>query len=1136
MSDSDLHHTPPSLANFRFTTIGKQPDLLKRISAPQPDQDYKDNSLSRSPSHSSTIHQLVSRPTLLQALAGAHESQSDSANRTSPSHSQPRMGIFDKRATALFASQASASFRQPSMSRDEPSAKPESRLTSPDFTCSMELVYPPTESAPSRSPAPAPVEPPSADVNSPSRVNLQTRILHIISSLDVATTRQINILNSIALLDQDVQSVAAQTSLCLENAHRAKALAQRSFATAKEFLDIAQENVSLAQSAKDRVDQVLFGSAQLAIICQDEVPGEQSRNLKRELEQFYQSVTEQTRDEVVTQPTGLPHEVLQAMVAEIARKIREHDHGSRKRKRSQEDHDEPTEAQPLKEPRIEQSIMASDWFLEMEAELVRKAWGQEAERRSAAPSDVAMDTTLDHQNDKTITQTHPSDARHKDTSETRHQPIQAPADQGLSSCHNAGSVNGPEEMEDALQAQRRCELEEQKLEIARFQIRERELQQLQIKHKETEKKAATLNESQKRGAMDPGPTTSSPLTRTLVTSDPITSKDALPNPMQRKSAAAEIIRKKELEQRLAMEKQQASVAVQPGLADQDATLAQEGASARQSDPQSRPPKQPSGAKNDDAQTKQKVRAVGYAKLQTERPKLKGRTNDGSDTNKPGKPKTITAPNVGNVVAQQTLAMSHTKLKGKKPRTAQTPVATGQSSTQNSVPPRQGFCLPSRPSFHPVLPAHETALRNFRLPSVPPIECIIEPTDPDMGRMETPVVSPLVSQVHRDDSRRVSPTEFTTSVSISAEAQSANRYVQSAIPSTTEHNASGQLAQRSLRVSTDAIVPKVEIQSPLVTQSVTIPHPPPQSPPNPNSDIPDAPQSRAIRRPTPTGDPQTPHEVRCRQSNENAGCAGALDATNSESNISSGSMGLKKNVPSTSPLRDPPAPYLRRNLSPQDELSIDVARNSQQVNHDMHRNDSSAAGPSNTYPSPYHRENVSISPTSSIGMKRPREVDDMDRRHGSPGREVLGREARLGRRPNRRTPSHSPPARGRPLLQRLQPTHEAGVFRLPNGGESYRPIYRSRSPADIADRDMQRSRDDVDGYPVPSFNSRPELLDRFSNPVDGSDNRFRQARSNPQRQNVRGTARRGRRGTTLSGTNLPETTLSGTTLSLEQRIS
>lgn len=1117
MSDSDLHHPPPSLANFRFTTIGKQPDLLKRISAPQPDQDYQDIP-PPSPLHTSTI-QPTSRPTLLQALAGTDKSQSDSANHTSLSHNQPRMGIFDERAIALFANQASASFRQQSMSRDEFSAKTESRLTSPDFTCSMELVYPPTESAPSRSPAPAPVESP----NFPSRVNLPTRILHIISSLDAASTRQLNILNSIALLEQHVQSVTTQTSLCLENAHRAKTLAQRSLATAQESLNIAQENVSLAQSAKDRADQVQSGLAQLAILCKDEVAGEPGRHLKYELEEFYQLVSEQARDEVVTHPTGLPHDVLQAMVAEIARKIREHDHGSRKRKRSQEDHDESTEAQPAKEPRIEQSIMASDWFLEMEAELVRKAWGQEAERaerRSTAPPDVAMDTTLDHQREP-ITETHASDVRQADMDTRQQAPADqateqpnAPSEQGLSSYHSAASVSGPEGIEDALQAQRRWELEEQKLEIARFQIRERELQELQIKHKETQKKnAPTFNESQKKkGTMDPGPTTSSAPTRTLGTSNSVTSKDApTPNPMQRKSAAAEIIRKKELEQRLAMEKQQASVAVQPGqvqagdigqiqgLADLDATLAKEGVPARQSDPQNLPPKQLSGAEKDDAQTKSKQQKVGV-KLQAESAKLKGRMNGGSDTNKPGKPKTVTAPNVGNVVAQQTLAMTPTKLKGKKPRTAQT-TPTGQSSTQNSVSPTQVF----RPSFRPVLPVmtHKTAPRNIRLPSVPPIECIIEPTDPDKGRMEIPVTPSLASQVHGDDSRRVLPTESATSATV-AEAQSAK----GAILSTTEQNASGQTAQCPLRVLTDTVVPKVEIQSPLVTQSVTIQHPLPQSPPNP----PDTPQSSAIRRPTPTGDPQTPHDDR-----QNAGCAGALDTTKRSS-----STDPKKSVPSTSPLTDPLAPYPHRNFFPQDELSMDAAGNSQQVNHEtqrtFHQNDlpsasSHVAGPSNSYPSSYHRGNVSRSPPRFIGMRRPREVDDMDR-HWSPDQEVR-REARVERRQNRRTPSDSPPTRflDRPLLQRLEPTHESGVYRFSNGGDTYRPSYAPRSPTDITDRDMR----DADGYAVLSLEPRPELLDRM---VDGSDNRFRQPRSNPQharRQNVsalRGSARRGRRGTPL----------------------
>ncbi|KAF8739429.1 hypothetical protein AX14_009608 [Amanita brunnescens Koide BX004] len=450
-------------------------------------------------------------------------------------------------------------------------------------------------------------------------------------------------------------------------------------------------------------------------------------------------------------------------------------------------------------------------------------------------------------------------------------------------------------------------------------------------------------------------------------------------------------------------------------------------------------------------------------------------------------------------------MSPAKLKGKKSRIPQTPV-----TASSTVPPR--------PSSQLVLPitTQETAPRNIRLTSIPPIECIIEPTNPDLGRMEIPIMSPPVSQANGDDSRRVSLTKSATSVNVSAEAQSANlRFVQNAVPRTTEHISSGQTAQRPLRVSTDTVVPKVEIQSPMITQPL---HPLPQKPPSSNSGIPDAPHLKTVRRPTPTGDMQTPHNERSRRSDENVDCAGVLD-TNRGSNISS-DTNTKKSVPSTSPLISPPVPY--RNLFPQDEQSIDPARSSQQVNHEtqrtFHQNDLPHAflhgsGPSNTYPS-YHRENVSISPPRSIGVKRPRDsarLDDMDGRHWSSGQEVVGRRDRLSRRRyDCRTPSGSPPLRfrdeSRPLVERLEQIRESGVYRPSSGGETYIPNYASHSPADTADR--ERRRDDVEGYPVPS-DSRPELLDRFSNMTNPQ---------HPKRQNgppLRGTARRGRRGAPLS---------------------
>lgn len=1141
-----------NLTNFTFTTIGKQPDLLKRISAPNPNHLYQENEKftdppSPSPSHHQESPAPPLRPTLLQVLAVRPDESMAHLPPESTNHTPSLLGIFDKRAAALFAapncpetsSQFSAPLRQASASRDELMDK--SRLTSPDFTGSMELVYPPTE--PAASPAPGfPVIPSScaADVHSSS----------------VPNSTPSSILTS---LEQDIQALYAKSLLSLENARKAGALAQRSLATANESVAIAQENASLAQATKDLVDRLLI-RLQLVLRCKDEATVEQSCNLECELEEFRRSFTEPARD---TQPTGLPPYELYAMAAELTKKMREYDsrRGLRKRKRSQ-DNEEAAEGNdlpylPHKERRIEQGTMQLDLALEMEAEAARKAWGQEAERRSMVPLDIA---TLGQQEQRTATETRANDPQQvKRASETgllnqldqapgpasqiTEQPVAA-LEPDLSSHQGVSATDN----EDALQAQRRRELEERKLEIARFHIRERELQELQTKRKEMQKKdTAALIESQKKGRIETGSIVSSAPPTTLAPSNVTGSKDALPSTAQRRTAAGDISKKKEVEQRLAMEKQQASAAVRPRPAqagdvtqmlatqnhvDQPGIRAKERFPANQSDLQNR--SQPSGDERGDTRQKQQeiseqqrnAEAETVVKTRTQSAKFKERTNSASDASKPSKPKAITAPNVGNVVAQQTLATSP-KMKGKKSRNPQTPSPdTGDSSTQKSgpVPPVQGVG-PHRP--HQALPVvNQTAPKNVRLSSVPPIECIIEPSSSDTSKMETRLRP--ISQDRSGDSQRALHTKSSGTINVSPEAaQPANpSFVRNSLPGTTGQSTSGHTA-RLPRVSTNTVVPKVEIQSPTIAQSTTIQHSLPPRPPTPNSNM-SAPQMKTVGRPTPD-DSQFPHDDRLQQTSEDAG---VLDKNRSLN------TSLKKSVSSTSP----PALPVHRNLFPQDGRSTDMARNSQAINYEAQRTNQQNDPPPSHMTEPLNAhaylrearrgwiyERSSISPPRSIGVKRPRvsdRLDDLDGRHWSPGQERLGRRDRLAGRYNRRTPSGSPPLRfrgdspPRPLLDRLEETQDPSVYRLNNGGETYRPLYVS--PVDATDWDMQRRRDNLDGYPGPSADSRhPELLDRFSNTtMDGSDHP-RQVRTGPQhpkRQNgtaPRGAPRRGRRGGTLS---------------------
>jgi hypothetical protein len=76
-SNTTLPLKPPSFADFKFNTIGQQPQLLKRISAAEPDHHYIDHSspepsIDRDHSVQSTSKAL-SRPSLLQTLTAQAE-------------------------------------------------------------------------------------------------------------------------------------------------------------------------------------------------------------------------------------------------------------------------------------------------------------------------------------------------------------------------------------------------------------------------------------------------------------------------------------------------------------------------------------------------------------------------------------------------------------------------------------------------------------------------------------------------------------------------------------------------------------------------------------------------------------------------------------------------------------------------------------------------------------------------------------------------------------------------------------------------------------------------------------------------------------------------------------------------------
>ncbi|KAF8629890.1 hypothetical protein AX15_003246 [Amanita polypyramis BW_CC] len=1196
---SQSSSAPYSIPSINIATVGKEPDLLKRISAPEPNQDYQGNlSDSPSPTHSPpTPHKElpISRPSRPQALTAVDESRTSSGlthvgHPVSLSHasvSKP-LSRFDESYAALRGggsrfppSNRPASRSGTSSDMDwspittsprtvshsggnsriavqaatisgnnndtRPSAT-KSRHTSLGPTSSLELAYPATEPALPTSTYSQPVDSsvtPSANLEgpyTPAIAELPARLLDFVSSLDLVAVHHSKKLDGITALERDLKAIATLSSLALENTQRVEALAQRSLGTVRESVSLSQENVLVAQAVKQRTDQALLTLTQLRCFCENEshdVVGEQGRAdlissataLKYDIETFYQFITEPERHGEAVQPTGLAPEVLMSMSVEVAKRRHRYESmlGTRKRKRSQEHvglsigNDLPCPP-PLKEARLRQRIVSFDRALEMEAEAAREAWDREVERRSVAPPDATVRMVEDGTAPEKYTRDEPQEEQAKGNAllaepalervsmgQTREQSVAPPSGQSLEHSKNDHSSQdaSPKEME-ALQAQRRRELKEQKFEIARFHLREQESQELSEKRKEAEKNGAPMaSESQdKTEQRKEGPATIVPAAPSASSNVAVSQEgNELRCTIQSKTITGDISRKKEIEMRLAMEKQQAAAALRPAQAASaiqtsppQAVATQKALSVKDGVLASQPILQRSSEQSRNTEGKEKNRQeIGEEKwthasmkIQTERAKLKERTNGPPEVTMP---KVASSPSVGNVVAQQTVVASPVKGQGKRSRT-ETPSLADQSSAKRvkPVPPIQSVNLPPRPTFQPVLPQTQSLNREnvsqcTRNPSVPPIECIVEPNGTSSTR---PPVTLPTPQTQGSGLERALPIGPAAPVNISHEAQSANLRFGTSIPIAMTSSSGPGVPH--LKLSAD-VVPKVEVQSLTVAHSPVVQHSLPRRPPNNNiRSVSNASQQNITKTSN-----HHHHHTLVNDSRTRMGTAehGPSDRT-----------GARRSISNTLPSTSAPAARTHFNPPPESGHPTDIVSNMGSLKHEIrpptHSDDSPPVSPYTSAPANTNNGGAPIetrpsrgwaygSPTGTfpvIGRSRDHWSPDLDRRNyptsridsayvSRPTSGTLPPRSRGGSRSGSR--SYSPPPLGdsRTLAMRIEGTTDRGEVYLPMRREAYRPT----SPGGAPDYDTQRRRGDRDAVNTSSTSRRPELLDRFSGSGD-----------------------------------------------------
>lgn len=514
---------PPSFADFRFTTIGQEPKLLKRISAPEPDFQYNEDRASptlsfRYPSQTPEVEPPRSRPSLLQALTDSNDhadtDMPDAADEMaidSPSGRQtetpqieetkanqlPSTNLATPHGPRGWSDKLNGGIIKPVPTRPRsstplttsvPSFQEISRVSSNATNPVSNVDATPSAPAPTHIPntnelAPPPGQPLPSHSGQGSQYTplraLQARLMSSLSNLNVPDTS-----NALLL----VQAANTHSANALSTAHRSHTLAQQALASAREAVSAAQECLSAAEEAKVHasdavaaVEQVGAGGTRgpnsewewKTIISglQDDLhalgewvgerEGEEAAK-RRETERMEKAKKDKDSVDSAMQMVedGLPPQVVQAMADEVVKRVAEEMARSKPK---------PSGAAQAFSPTIQQQELHR--AAELEADDARRAWSLENRHPSKPKSTIPAEEGLGPQTPADEAQ----EEERRRALESATLLKQAKLKEELRK-REAEARLQQERRETEIKAQRLRELELQKLEVAKFQMLERERQ------------------------------------------------------------------------------------------------------------------------------------------------------------------------------------------------------------------------------------------------------------------------------------------------------------------------------------------------------------------------------------------------------------------------------------------------------------------------------------------------------------------------------------------------------------------------------------------------------------------------------------------------------------------------------------
>ncbi|RDB25153.1 hypothetical protein Hypma_007913 [Hypsizygus marmoreus] len=479
---------PPSFSEFKFTTIGQEPQLLKRISAPTPDFQYQDRSSPspplptelRYPSNSITPRPR-SRPSLLEALADPNDvATSDAADDMAVDETsiQRTPSVAPRNAlptTAPNPSRAPLGWSQSVANNARPSPQAQgstSRLTA-------------------LSQAPIPITAQRTEIGNSSTTNraaglfvpsgstsavslngmassssalpqdspytglraLQARLLSSLSHLGPPNTEE-----ALRL----VQSANSHSDTALLTAHRSHTLAQQSLASAREAVTAAKECLTAAEQARTHANDAaaavkritadelgVGGHSEWKTIInglQDDIRALGEWVGEREGEETGRIGKEKERRDLVQsaisipEGSGLDQATLEAISVEVAKRAAAI---------------QANLTHPVNRERQRSA--------ELEADAARRAWSlehsQPPRQQPSPPAGVEEQEALARAQEQRRTQ-EAEEKRLKEEAVKREEEARAQRER--------------QQHEEEIKAQRLRELEQQKLEVAKFQISERE--------------------------------------------------------------------------------------------------------------------------------------------------------------------------------------------------------------------------------------------------------------------------------------------------------------------------------------------------------------------------------------------------------------------------------------------------------------------------------------------------------------------------------------------------------------------------------------------------------------------------------------------------------------------------------------